>query len=219
MDSVSVFLTLLKELSQPRTHYKSGETWLPHALDRVPSDRDFVRSRASCRLARSRRLPFRCYLGLGLDCHQYCHHHQKFKIIRTCKYGFNNKKRFFADLRGNHISSNLWLYARLYHGAQVNHFTHIHQGAELLEVLSFLLSPMQICFLILPQTRNPEKEKRRGQRPEELNHYYRLRAIPFRSCELCLSFHLRANILVGNISLAPLFYPRQNIPDTISGHE
>ena len=37
--------------------------------------------------------------------------------------------KFFADLRGNHISSNLWLYARLYHGAQVIHFTLIHQGA------------------------------------------------------------------------------------------
>ena len=42
---------------------------------------------------------------------------------------------------------------------------------------------------------------------------------PFRSCELCPSFYLRANILVGNISLAPLFYPRQNIPDIISGYE
>ena len=86
-------------------------------------------------------------------------------------------KRFLTDLRGNHISSNLWLYARLYHGAQVNHFTHIHQGAELQEVLSFFLNPMQTCFLILLQTRDPEKEKRSGQRPEELNHYDRLRAI------------------------------------------
>ena len=85
--------------------------------------------------------------------------------------------KFFADLRGNHISSNLWLYARLYHGAQVNHFSLIHQGAELQEVLSFFLNPMQTCFLILLQTRNPEKEKRSGQRPEELNHYDRLRAI------------------------------------------
>ena len=153
--------------SQPRTHYKSGETWLPHALDCVPSDRDFVWSRASCRLARSRRLPFRCYLGLGLDCHQYCHHHhhhhQKSKIIQTCKYDFNNKKRFFADLRGNHISSNLWLYARLYHGAQVNHFTHIHPSRGRTP-RSFKFSPQSNANLFSYPSSDKKSRKRKEKR-------------------------------------------------------
>ena len=70
--------------------------------------------------------------------------------------------KFFADLRGNHISSNLWLYARLYHGAQVNHFTLIHQGAELQEVLSFLLNPMQIVFLSFFRQEIQKKKREEG---------------------------------------------------------
>ena len=68
--------------------------------------------------------------------------------------------KFFADLRGNHISSNLWLYARLYHGAQVIHFTLIHQGA----VFSSIQCKLVFLSFFRQEIQKKKREAGNGQR-------------------------------------------------------
>ena len=76
---------------------------------------------------------------------------------------FQQQKRFFADLRGNHISSNLWLYACLYHGAQVNHFTHIHPSRDRTP-RSFKFSPQSNANLFSYSSSDKKSRKRKEKR-------------------------------------------------------